>query len=122
MIDHLALNVRDLGASRKFYEKALGPLGYTVTMSFPDWVGFGASGKTEFWLARRDPPTSAVHVAFRCGQRKPVEEFHAAGLRAGGKDNGKPGVRKDYHPNYYAAFVLDPDGNNIEAVCHEPAD
>jgi catechol 2,3-dioxygenase-like lactoylglutathione lyase family enzyme len=122
MIDHLVLNVRDLAASRRFYEQALAPIGHTVTMSFPDWVGFGMDGKVEFWLVRRDPASTAVHVAFRCTQRKPVEEFHAAALRAGGKDNGRPGVRKDYHPNYYGAFVFDPDGNNIEAVCHEPAD
>ena len=121
MIDHLVLNVRDLEKSRKFYEQALAPLGYSVTMSFPGWAGFGASGKTDFWLAQRDPIGKGVHVAFRCQQRKAVEAFYAAAMKAGGTDHGKPGVREDYHPNYYAAFVLDPEENNIEAVCHEPA-
>lgn len=119
MIDHIVLNVRELEASRKFYEQVLSPTGYGVTMSFPDWVGFGKDGKADFWLARRDPANTAVHVAFRCGRRREVDQFHAAALKAGGKDNGKPGVRKDYHPNYYGAFVFDPDDNNIEAVCHE---
>ena len=122
MIDHLVLNVKDLEKCRKFYEKALAPLGYSVTMSFPDWVGFGTSGKTDFWLAHRDPYNTGVHVAFRCQQRKPVEAFYAAAMKAGGTDHGKPGVRQDYHPNYYGAFVLDPEGNNIEAVCHEAAE
>ena len=120
MIDHLVLNVRELGESRRFFEQVLSPLGYGVAMSFPDWVGFGTSGKADFWLARRDPANTAVHLAFQCGKRKQVDEFHSAAMKAGGKDNGKPGIRRDYDPNYYAAYVLDLDGNNIEVVCHDP--
>jgi catechol 2,3-dioxygenase-like lactoylglutathione lyase family enzyme len=120
MIDHVVLNVRDLASSRKFYEQSLAPLGYTALKSFPDWVGFGRDGKADFWITRRDLVNTGVHLALRCDKRKQVDEFHAAAVKAGGKDNGKPGIRKDYHPNYYGAFAFDPDGNNIEAVCHEP--
>ena len=120
MIDHVALNVKDLKASRAFYEKALAPMGISPVMSFPDWEGFGAGGKAQFWLVRRDPITTGAHIALHCAKRGQVDEFHAAGLLSGGKDHGKPGIREDYSPNYYAAFILDPDGNNIEAVCKEP--
>jgi catechol 2,3-dioxygenase-like lactoylglutathione lyase family enzyme len=120
MIDHMALNVRDKGTAKAFYERALQPLGYAAVMDFPEGTGFGPEGKPIFWIARRDPVNTGVHVAFHCAKRADVDAFHAAALAAGGKDNGKPGLRAQYHPAYYGAFVLDPDGNNIEAVCHDP--
>jgi catechol 2,3-dioxygenase-like lactoylglutathione lyase family enzyme len=119
VIDHVILNVRDVPASRGFYVEALAPLGYEVMMDFPTGVGFGWQGKPYFWIAARDPRHSGVHVAFHCKKRELVDAFYAAAIAAGGKDNGEPGIREGYHPNYYGAFVLDPDGNNIEAVCHE---
>jgi len=120
MIDHIGLNVADKARAKTFYETTLAPLGYTVVMDFPEGTGFGPAGKPIFWIARRDPVGAGTHVAFNCAKRAMVDAFHAAALAAGGKDNGKPGLRKDYHPSYYGAFVHDPDGNNIEAVCHDP--
>ena len=119
MIDHVVLNVRDLARSRAFYAAALAPLGYRVVLEHPAGAGFGAGPRADFWIGRRDPAATGTHVAFHCGTRTLVEAIHAAALRAGGRDNGAPGPRPDYHPDYYGAFVLDPDGNNIEAVCHE---
>jgi catechol 2,3-dioxygenase-like lactoylglutathione lyase family enzyme len=118
MIDHVSLNVRDYRASRAFYEPALSALGYDVVLEFPHAAGFGTGGKPFFWIAQREPPGSGIHVAFTCDDRATVDAFHAAGLAAGGTDNGPPGLRS-YHENYYGAFVLDPDGNNVEAVCHK---
>jgi catechol 2,3-dioxygenase-like lactoylglutathione lyase family enzyme len=119
MIDHIGLMVRDLEASKRFYQAALAPLGYSVLMEFPGAVGFGRDGKPDFWIgAREAPPSGAVHVAFASPDRATVDAFHAAALAADGKDNGAPGLRAMYHPTYYGAFVLDPDGNNVEAVCH----
>jgi catechol 2,3-dioxygenase-like lactoylglutathione lyase family enzyme len=120
VIDHIILRVSDLEDSKAFYEKALQPLGYEVLMSFPESVGMGLGGKPDFWL-RKGSPGDAAHVAFAT-DRDTVDAFHAAALAAGGSDNGGPGVREVYHPNYYAAFVLDPDGHNIEAVSHQPAE
>jgi catechol 2,3-dioxygenase-like lactoylglutathione lyase family enzyme len=120
MLDHVILNVRNLARSRAFYEAALAPLGYQVVMAHPEGVGFGEGGKPDFWIALREPVHDKVHVAFHCKRRKAVDDFHAAALAAGGTDNGKPGLREHYHPSYYGAFVFDPDGNNIEAVCHDP--
>ena len=88
-------------------------------MEFPDTVGFAAGGKIDFWLTRTDKPLNPTHIAFS-GDRSMVHAFHAAAIAAGGGDHGAPGLRAEYHPNYYGAFVLDPEGNNIEAVCHEP--
>lgn len=121
MIDHIVLNVKDVERSRDFYEAALAPLGGAVVKSFPGFIGFGVAGKTDFWIARRDPVSAHAHVAFTCANRKIVDGFHAAALKAGGRDNGAPGLRTLYHPDYYGAFVLDPDGNNIEVVCHVPS-
>jgi catechol 2,3-dioxygenase-like lactoylglutathione lyase family enzyme len=123
VIDHVGLNVSDYEASRRFFEKALEPLGYRVVMDFPehDAAGFGTNGKPEFWVAARDPRGTGTHVAFVVPERSAVDAFHAAALVAGGEDNGGPGLRPHYHESYYAAFVLDPDGNNVEAVCHSPA-
>src|SRR5262249_6520852 len=122
MFDHVGLNVRDYRASRAFYEAALAPLGYRVVMAFDEWkgAGFGAGDKPEFWVFEREPFGTGTHVAFTCDERSAVDAFHAAGTDAGGRDNGAPGIREQYHPAYYAAFVHDPDGNNIEAVCHIP--
>jgi catechol 2,3-dioxygenase-like lactoylglutathione lyase family enzyme len=121
MLDHVVLNVKNVAASRAFYLKALAPLGYQVIMEFPEGVGFGDAGKPEFWIGLRQPVHTQVHIAFGCGERKMVDAFYEAAIAAGGKDNGPPGLRTQYHPDYYGAFVLDPDGNNIEAVCHLPA-
>lgn len=123
MLDHVGLNVQDYAASRRFYEQALEPLGWRLVMGGDDWkgAGFGEDEKPVFWIMERPPPTTGTHVAFHCRDRATVDAFHAAALAAGGTDNGAPGVREHYHPTYYGAFVLDPDGNNVEAVCHTPA-
>ena len=120
MIDHVVLNVRDADKSKAFYLAALAPLGYGLVAAFPDWAGFGRDGKASFWIARREPSHTAVHVALACDRRSKVDAFYGAAIAAGGRDNGKPGLRADYHADYYGAFVFDPDGNNIEAVCHLP--
>ena len=121
MIDHVVLNISDIDTSRRFYEKALAPLGYLPGPTFPEGVGFVRDGKPSFWLARRDPVGGSVHVAFAADKRSAVDDFYAAAMAAAGIDHGRPGLRPHYHPDYYGAFVLDPDGNNIEAVCHKPA-
>ncbi len=118
MLDHLTLKVRDIEKAKAFYTAALRPLGYAAVMEFGSHVGFGA-GKPDFWIAP-DADVRPTHVAFATKERPVVDAFHAAALAAGATDNGKPGVRADYHPTYYAAFVLDPDGHNIEVVCHVP--
>src|SRR6476646_2946554 len=112
MIEHVSLRCRSPKKSRRFYEQALAPLGYTVSMAYGDSVGFMAEGHTSFWVTpgKLGSPT---HSAFRARSRHAVDAFHRAALEAGGKDNGAPGVR-DYSPNYYAAFIKDPDGNNME--------
>jgi len=122
MLDHVGLNVKDYAASRAFYEQALAPLGYRVVMAFDEWkaAGFGTADKPEFWVAQREPYGTGTHVAFAAPDHATVDAFHAAALAAGGRDNGAPGIRVDYHPTYYGAFVLDADGNNVEAVCHAP--
>ena len=133
MIDHLSLPVSDYALSRTFYDKALGALGCKVQMEVadsPDYVGagYGPADLPEpaFWIgAGREPGPAPVtpigqHVAFQAKDRAEVDAFHAAALAAGGRDNGPPGLRPHYHPNYYAAFVLDPDGHRLEAVCHLP--
>ena len=127
MIDHMGIAVSDLARSRKFYEAALGALGMSVQMevtleqteSGASALGFGVPGEKIFWIADEERPGEGTHVAFRADRRAQVDAFHAAGLEAGGRDNGKPGLRPHYGPNYYAAFVCDPDGANIEAVCYE---
>jgi catechol 2,3-dioxygenase-like lactoylglutathione lyase family enzyme len=122
MLDHVSLNVADYPASRAFYERALAPLGIEPLMEpFEGIAGFGAEGKPFFWITARANPHSGVHVAFAAASRRLVDAFHAAALEAGGTDNGGPGPRPIYHRHYYGAFVLDPDGNNVETVCHLPA-
>jgi catechol 2,3-dioxygenase-like lactoylglutathione lyase family enzyme len=124
VLDHILLDVGDFDRSRAFYEMALAPLGIEVVSEpAPQMAGLGEDGKPYFWLMARGRPTvQGVHVAFLAPDRDAVDTFHAAGLAAGGTDNGAPGPRPIYHSSYYAAFVLDSDGNNIEAVCHAPVD
>lgn len=127
MIDHIGLSVSDPRVSRPFYERALAPLGYQLLREIPTQVtggkvvlGFGAPPKPDFWVAEGTPQTPRLHVAFRAESRAAVDAFYTAALAAGGTDNGPPGPRPQYHAHYYAAFVLDPDGHNIEAVVHTP--
>jgi len=121
MFDHIGFRVRDVEASRKFYLAVLGPLGVGVAMEGPYGVGLGRGGKPSLWLSQGEPPVSPLHIAFTAKNRAEVDAFHAAALAAGAKDNGAPGLRPHYHPNYYGAFAIDPDGHNIEAVCHSAA-
>jgi catechol 2,3-dioxygenase-like lactoylglutathione lyase family enzyme len=123
MLDHLGFSVSDYERSKAFFAQALAPLGLELLMEpMPEVGGFGERGKPFFWIdGRGTAPQTGIHVAFAVDDRATVEAFHAAALEAGGTDNGGPGVREIYHPNYYGAYVLDPDGNNIEAVCHTPA-
>jgi catechol 2,3-dioxygenase-like lactoylglutathione lyase family enzyme len=127
MIDHTGLNVSDFAKSKAFYLKALAPLGYRVIMELPKdlapqgAMGIGVPPKPDFWVAGGKPQSPPLHIAFRAANRGEVDAFYQAAMAAGGRDNGPPGVRAHYHPNYYGAFVLDPDGHNVEAVCHDPA-
>jgi catechol 2,3-dioxygenase-like lactoylglutathione lyase family enzyme len=119
MLDHVGLRVSDYARSKRFYERALAPLGYRVMLEFGgDAAGFGAE-RPDFWISP-GAPAAPLHVAFTCPDRATVDAFYRAALEAGGRDNGAPGLRPEYHPTYYGAFVLDPDGHNVEAVCHRP--
>ena len=121
MLDHVTLDVRDVEASREFYERALEPLGYRLAVQDEGLAAFGTPDAAipDFWI-RSGEPSGPVHIALS-GDRSAVDGFHAAAVAAGGQDNGAPGVRAHYHENYYAAYVRDPDGNNIEVVSHTPA-
>jgi catechol 2,3-dioxygenase-like lactoylglutathione lyase family enzyme len=128
MIDHTGVTVSDFVTSKAFYEAALRPIGYALLLEFPaavtghsDVAGFGEPPKPDFWINLGTPNRPALHVAFRVNRRALVDAFYRAALAAGGRDNGAPGLRPHYHQDYYGAFVLDPDGHNIEVVCHEPA-
>jgi catechol 2,3-dioxygenase-like lactoylglutathione lyase family enzyme len=128
MLDHVGISVSDYHKSRAFYTDALIPLGIDVVMQVTaeqtggyEGAGYGVDQKPSFWIGSGDKKGGATHVAFTASTRAAVDRCYAAAIAAGGRDNGKPGLRADYHPNYYAAFVLDPDGNNVEAVCHAPA-
>jgi len=118
MLDHISLRVRDFPRALAFYKAALAPIGYEVIMEFPDAAGLGENGKPDLWIMKSDNPVNPTHLAFGANRGR-VDAFHGAALAAGATDNGAPGLRLDYHPNYYGAFVLDPEGNNIEVVCHE---
>ena len=125
MIDHTGVVVSDYEKSKAFYLAALAPLGYSLLMEIPKAVtattnvaGFGQPPKADFWISEGTPNKPPVHIAFRAKTRDQVEAFYREALAAGGVDNGGPGLRPHYHPDYYGAFVLDPDGHNIEAVCH----
>ena len=121
MIDHVTVRVQDLSRLLDFYKAALAPLRYEVVMQFEGVAGLGADGKPDLWLMQTDQPLNPTHLAL-AGERDLIDAFHAAALEAGGSDNGGPGLRSDYHPHYYAAFVRDPEGNNIEVVCHADPD
>ncbi|HMN47334.1 MAG TPA: VOC family protein [Povalibacter sp.] len=128
MIDHTGVGVSDFARSKAFYVAALEPLGYRVVMEVTaeetggfQGAGFGVPPKPDFWIGSGQPNVPPIHIAFRAAGRDVVDRFYQAALAAGGRDNGPPGVRPHYHPNYYGAFVLDPDGHNVEAVCHDPA-
>ena len=130
MIDHVGIIVTDFSTSRAFYEKALAPIGHAMLMELGPEItgtvrvaGFGMAPKPDFCISEAKagtPSGTPVHVALRVDSRAQVDAFYEAALAAGGRDNGAPGIRAHYHPNYYGAFVLDPDGHNIEAVCHDP--
>ena len=117
MFDHIGIRVNDLDASIRFYSAALGPLGLELCTRDESSAGFGPPGAPALWLYLQRGARGVVHVALSARTRESVERFHRAGVAAGARDHGAPGVRSDYHANYYAAFLLDPDGNNVEAVC-----
>lgn len=126
MIDHMTFRVRDLAATRRFYEQALAPLGYRVgyegEIDGVRMLGLEQGDKYDSWFVESpQSPSGPTHLAWRAESRTEVDAFHAAAMAAGGRDNGPPGLRPHYHADYYGAFVLDPDGNNVEAVCHAPA-
>ena len=126
MIDHIGIGVADFAHAKRFYAAALAPIGYALVMEVQaevtgggDAAGFGENGKPDFWISGEKERTSPpAHIAFRAADRKAVDAFYAAALAAGGRDNGAPGLRPHYHENYYAAFVIDPVGHNVEVVCH----
>lgn len=124
ILDHLGYIVSDHARSKAFYDRALAPLGVAEVMTYGLASGYGRGPKPDFWISQSPTASSAiapVHVCFAARDRAEVDAFHAAALAAGGRDNGGPGLRPQYHPNYYGAFVLDPDGHNVEAVYHAPA-
>ncbi len=129
MLDHLCITVSDLAQSKRFYARALAPLGYRMTIDRAEGVGFGVAAGAlrsrdpdgDFWIAPGTPRPELVHFAFTAETHADVDAFHAEAIAAGGEDNGAPGLRVRYHPHYYAAFILDPDRYNIEAVCHDAA-
>ena len=121
MLDHVTIGVSDFKRSRHFYDQALHPL--EIVRLYADGenaAGFGIHPKAFFWISGRDAPQSGAHIAFAAKDHNTVERFYEAAIKAGGKDNGSPGIREHYHPHYFGAFVLDLDGHNIEAVCHTP--
>lgn len=127
MIDHISIRVSNYEASKKFYEAVFAPLGFKLLHEFDfngKIAGFGMKTEhgpvAQFWIGQHAQPHSGQHIAFTSKDRASVNAFHAAAIAAGGKDNGAPGLRPIYHPNYYGAFVFDPDGNNVEAVSHKP--
>lgn len=127
MIDHMGVTVSDYAHARAFYERVLGVLDYEIVMDVTkeqtggyEGCGFGPPGKPAFWIGTGDTTSTGVHVAFVAATREQVDQFHAIALQHGARDNGAPGLRPHYHPNYYGAYVIDFDGNNLEAVCHSP--
>jgi catechol 2,3-dioxygenase-like lactoylglutathione lyase family enzyme len=117
MFDHISFAVRDLAKTRAFYTAALAPLGLSVEHDHDGVLAFGRPGRPQLWFSERGDGPSGIHIALRADTRTQVDAFHAAALAAGGKDNGVPGLRPLYSPNYYGAFIVDPDGHNLEAVC-----
>lgn len=122
MFDHVGIGVSNLAESRAFFIRALAPLDAAVVMEGPYGVGIGRHNKPSFWLSEAAQRPAHLHLAFVAQNRAQVDAFYQAALAAGGKDNGAPGLRTDYHPHYYGAFVIGPDGHNIEAVCHAPGE
>ncbi len=120
MFDHIGLGVSNYAESKAFFLKALQPLGVGIVMEGEHGLGIGPKGRPALWLFETSEKPAPLHLAFTANSHKQVQEFHAAALAAGGKDNGAPGLRPHYHPNYYGAFVIGPDGHNVEAVCHRP--
>jgi catechol 2,3-dioxygenase-like lactoylglutathione lyase family enzyme len=130
MLDHIGITVADFDRSRNFYEQVLAPLGYRIVMevtpemtgSDARYLGFGTDGKPSFWIGANGNAVTqgGLHIALSASSRSAVDAFHQAALAAGARDNGAPGIRAHYHPNYYGAFVIDPNGHNLEAVCHAP--
>jgi catechol 2,3-dioxygenase-like lactoylglutathione lyase family enzyme len=120
ILDHIGLSVRDFGRSATFFRRALAPLGIHTVLEGEGWAMLGKEGRPQFWIGVHGIPPGPIHIAFAAENREQVRAFHRAALAAGGRDNGAPGIRGKYHPNYYGAFVFDPDGHNIEAVCHKP--
>jgi catechol 2,3-dioxygenase-like lactoylglutathione lyase family enzyme len=128
MIDHTGVSASDFEKSKAFYTTTLSAIGYALLMEFPasvtghtDVAGFGEPPKPDFWIHKGAANQPPLHIAFRVSSREAVDAFYKASMAAGGRDNGAPGIRPHYHEHYYGAFVLDPDGNNIEAVCHSPS-
>lgn len=121
MLDHIGLRTTQFNALVRFYEAALVPLGYTKLFAWEGGAGFGRNGAAALWIGASKTKPSGIHIALSAEDRAAVEAFYGAALVAGATDNGKPGLRANYHANYYAAFVIDPDGNNLEAVCHVAA-
>lgn len=120
IIDHIGFAVGDYSQSKAFFMRALAPLGITLVVEIEGWAGFGRDGKPELWFGTHVQGQGPMHIAFSAENRAQVDAFYEAALKAGAKDNGPPGIREIYHPNYYGAFVIGPDGHNIEAVCHRP--
>lgn len=127
MIDHVGFSVSDYPRAKAFYTKTLAPLGYKLVMEVqqnpadPPAAGFGADGKPDFWIGGEGGLNKPLHIAIAAKDRAAVDAFYKTAMENGAKDNGPPGIRAHYHPNYYGAFVIDPDGHNLEAVCHAPA-
>ena len=121
MLDHASIGVRDLDRSRAFYDAAMAPLGYGRVMDIPQATGYGPADSPQLWIGQTDSARASTgfHIAFEAPDRAAVDAFYETALAAGGSDNGKPGLRPEYHPDYYGAFVIDPDGHHIEAVCHK---
>jgi catechol 2,3-dioxygenase-like lactoylglutathione lyase family enzyme len=121
MFDHIGFGVTDLDASKQFFLEALEPIGVSVVMEGPYGVGLGQNGKPSLWFHEATDKPAPIHLAFAAENREQVDAFYHAAMAAGGKDNGTPGVRPQYHEHYYGAFVISPDGHNVEVVCHRPA-
>lgn len=119
-LDHIGFNVSDFYKTRQFLLDVLAPLGIGIVMEGEGWAMLGKNGQPQFWVGGFGEPPGPIHIAFAAENREQVRRFHAAALSAGAKDNGGPGIRAQYHPHYYGAFVIGPDGHNLEAVCHRP--
>ena len=120
MFDHIGFNVSDFSRSKAFYVEALTPLGIGVALEGEGWAMLGRPGRPQFWIGSFKGSPGPIHIGFVADTREQVRRFYDAAIAAGGKDNGPPGLREHYHPNYYGAFVIGPDGHNLEAVCHKP--